>query len=227
MRIPQVILFDFDYTLADSTAGAMECINHALVRLGYPAAERQAIRRCIAYPLPEVLARLTGVEDPEAAAQFAQEFISRADEVMALMTPLFPDVPATVATLRSAGFRTGIVSTKFRYRIQSILAQHDAGGLFDAIIGGEDVRRHKPHPECLERALAHFAIQPQDALYIGDHPVDAQAAAAAGVPFLAVLTGAATREDFAGHEPLAYCSTLQELLRLKLCQPPGSAEISS
>ena len=68
----RAILFDFDFTLADSTAGAVECANHALVRCGYPAAEREAIRRCVAYPLPEVFSRLTGVDgDPAAAAAFA------------------------------------------------------------------------------------------------------------------------------------------------------------
>ena len=174
----RAVLFDFDFTLADSTAGAVECVNHALVACGYPAAAREAIRRSVAYPLPEVLARLTGVEDEGAAAAFAAAFITRADEVMAPLTSLFPGVTDAVRELRQDGYRTGIVSTKFRYRIDSILADHDARGLFDVIVGGEDVRRHKPHPESLERALARLELQAAEALYLGDHPVDAQAAAA-------------------------------------------------
>jgi phosphoglycolate phosphatase len=194
---PRAILFDFDFTLVDSTAGAVECVNHALVACGFPAAERVAIQRCVAYPLPEVLARLTGVEDPAAAAAFARAFISRADEVMAPLTALFPGASEAVATLRSRGLKTGIVSTKFRYRIETILANHDAGGLFDVIVGG-DVRRHKPHPESLERALARLSLAADEAIYAGDHPVDAQAAEAAGVPFILVRSGVACEEEFAG-----------------------------
>jgi len=207
----RAILFDFDFTLADSTAGAVECVNHALLACGFPAAERDAIRRCVAYPLPDVLARLTGVEDQAAAAVFAQMFISRADEVMAPLTPLFPGVAEAVAQLRARGLKTGIVSTKFRYRIEAILANYDAGGLFDAIVGGEDVRRHKPHPESLVRALARLAVAPHEALYVGDHPVDGQAAQAAGMPFVVVRSGVAQEDEFAGLPRVAVLPSVTEL----------------
>ena len=207
----RAILFDFDFTLADSTAGAIECVNHALVACGFPAAEREAIRRSVAYPLPEVLARLTGVEDEAAAAAFAQAFISRADEVMAPLTALYPGVASAVEQLRVRGLKTGIVSTKFRYRIQAIFANHDAGELFDVIVGGEDVRRHKPHPESLERAIARLELLPEETLYVGDHPVDAQAAEAAGVPFAIVCSGVASEEEFAGLPRLAVLGSVAEL----------------
>ena len=207
----RAILFDFDFTLANSTAGAVECVNHALVTCGFPAAEREAIRRCVAYPLPEVLARLTGVEDGSAAAAFAREFITRADEVMAPLTPLFPGVSAAVAELRAQGLKTGIVSTKFRYRIEAILANHDARHLFDCVVGGEDVRQHKPHPESLQRALARMSLAPHESLYVGDHPVDAQAAEAAGIPFVLVRSGVATDDEFTGLPRLAILPSVTDL----------------
>jgi phosphoglycolate phosphatase len=209
----RAVLFDFDFTLADSTAGAVECVNHALVRCGFPAAEKPAICRSIAYPLPEVLARLTGVDDPAVAAEFAGAFIARADEVMAPLTTLYPDVPATVSQLRRDGYRTAIVSTKFRYRIQAILANHDAGNLFDAIVGGEDVEHHKPHPQPLLRALGRLRLEPEEALYVGDHPVDAQASAAALVPFVAMLSGVAEESEFDGLPRKGMLSRLEQLPR--------------
>jgi phosphoglycolate phosphatase len=193
---PRAILFDFDFTLAESSAGAIECVNHALVQLGLPAAEKEAIRRCVAYPLPEVLARLTGIEDQNFAAHFSQAFIRRADEVMAPLTTLFPGVSETLEELRAQGFKLGIVSTKYRYRIQTILAHHSAENLVDAIVGGEDVREHKPAPEPLLRMLARLQLSPHEAVYCGDHPVDAQAAAAAEVPFVTVLSGPSLPAEF-------------------------------
>ncbi len=207
----RAILFDFDFTLADSTAGAVECVNHALLACGFPTAEREAIRRCVAYPLPEVLARLTGALDDAAAAAFSQAFITRADEVMAPLTTLFPGVVAALSELRDRGFKTGIVSTKFRYRIQAILANHGAGHLFDVIIGGEDVHQHKPHPESLERALGRLELPASTALYVGDHPVDGQAAQAAGVPFVVVRSGVAREDEFAGLPRLAVLGSIAEL----------------
>lgn len=195
-RRPRALLFDFDFTLAESSAGAIECVNHALVHLGLPAAEREAIRRCVAYPLPEVLARLTGIEDPHLAALFSHAFIRRADDVMASLTTLFPGVLAALTHLRQEGYRLGIVSTKYRYRIETILAHHGAHGLVDVIIGGEDVREHKPAAEPLLRMLHRLQLQPAEALYCGDHPVDAQCAAVAEVPFVAVLSGPSLVEEF-------------------------------
>jgi phosphoglycolate phosphatase len=211
---PRALLFDFDFTLAESSAGAVECVNHALVQLGLPAAEKEAIRRCVAYPLPEVLARLTGIEDPHFAAVFSHAFIRRADEVMASLTTLFPGVADTLSQLRAGGYRLAIVSTKYRYRIESILAQNGVHGLVDVIIGGEDVREHKPAAEPLFRALARLQIDHEAALYFGDHPVDAQAAAAAEVPFVAVLSGPSQLTEFEAWPRQQVLSSVCEIPRM-------------
>ncbi len=211
MTTARALLFDFDFTLAESSAGAIECVNHALVQLGLPAAEKQAIRRCVAYPLPEILARLTGIDDPHIAALFSQAFIRRADEVMAPLTMLFPGVQATLADLRETGYRLAIVSTKYRYRIETILAHQGAQALVDVIVGGEDVREHKPAAEPLLRALLRLNITAQQAIYFGDHPVDAQAAEAAAVPFVVVLSGPSELAEFEGLPRLGVLSSVREI----------------
>jgi phosphoglycolate phosphatase len=193
-------VFDFDLTLADSTAGAVECSNHALRRLGLPAADPAAIRRTIGLPLPRAFHALTGADDPARGEAFATCFIERADEVMVDLTALFPDVPEMLARLRDAEVRTAIVSTKFRRRIEGILARENLRGAFDAIVGGEDVARLKPDPEGLRRVLGALDVPGARAVYVGDHPIDAEAAARAGVRFVAVLTGCSCAEDFAGFE---------------------------
>jgi HAD superfamily hydrolase (TIGR01509 family) len=42
----------------------------------------------------------------------------------------------------------------------------------------------KPHPDPLLRILAHYGINADEALFVGDSAVDSQAADAAGVPFV-------------------------------------------
>ncbi|ADB15739.1 HAD-superfamily hydrolase, subfamily IA, variant 1 [Pirellula staleyi DSM 6068] len=213
------VFFDFDFTLAESTTASVECINHALVACGYPAAEREAIRRCIAFPLAEVLPRLTGVEDHAAIAQFAAIYRSRADQVTAGLTQLFPSVYHALPQLRSQSLKTAIVSTKPRYRIESILALREAGHLFDFIVGGEDVRNHKPDPEPLLRAMSRWSLAPQEVVYVGDHPVDAQAARDAEIPFIAMLTGTSRASDFEPFPTHAQLHSLDDL-------PPILARLS-
>jgi phosphoglycolate phosphatase len=208
------VLFDFDLTLADSTAGVTACANHALGVLGFPPADTQTVRKTIGLSLPESCGVLTGNADATLAQAYVRHFVEHADEVMGPLTKIFDDVPAALATLRGRGLRLAIVSTKFRYRIEAILKSAGLERAVDVIVGGEDVTRHKPHPEGLLRALRELQVEADRAVYIGDHPVDALAAAGSNLRFIAVLTGASTAEDFAASVPLGMAPDLNGAVRL-------------
>lgn len=106
------------------------------------------------------------------------------------------------------GLVLGIVSTKFRYRIQEVLQREGLSGHFEVIVGGEDVSTHKPDPSGLLLALDALKHSSRDSLYVGDHSIDAETARSAGVPFIAVLSGTTPREQF---EPLEVLCVLEEL----------------
>jgi phosphoglycolate phosphatase len=61
---------------------------------------------------------------------------------------------------------------------------------FDIVVSSLDVLNPKPHPESLFRILDHLHLSSDQGLYIGDSMVDAQTAAAAGVPFVAYKNNA-------------------------------------
>jgi len=204
-------VFDFDLTLADSTAGAVECVSYALLKMGLPPVDRAAICSTVGLSLPRIFQTLTGASDPASMGEFSHWFVERADEVMADLTVMFPQVPGTLAMLRRSGIRTAIVSTKFRRRITGILAREKLADAFELIVGGEDVAQHKPDPEGLNRALAGLKVTAADSVYVGDHPVDAEAAQRAGVRFIAVLSGSSRVSDFAGYEAARILSSLEEL----------------
>lgn len=212
--LKRAVLFDFDLTLADSTGGAVECINYALRKMELPQAEHQAIRATIGLSLPATLARLTGLTDPVLARRFTANFVERADLRMVDLTSIFPEASRAVPELRKAGIKTGIVSTKYRYRIETILARDGLTEGFDVVVGGEDVVRHKPDPEGIRQALKRIGVSGPDTAYVGDHPVDAMAASAAGIPFVAVLTGNAVRRDFDEWPDTLFIESLQQLLPL-------------
>jgi phosphoglycolate phosphatase len=98
--------------------------------------------------------------------------------------------------LRQNGLKLGIVSTKYRYRIEGILRRENLLEAFDVVIGGEDVAQHKPDPAGLQRAGELLNSAPAQMLYVGDSVVDAEAARRGGVAFAAVLSGVTSKEDF-------------------------------
>jgi phosphoglycolate phosphatase len=212
MIMLRAVVFDFDYTLADSSAGTAECINFALANLGLSAVSPARACETIGLSLPETFCVLTGIADEAMASRFARFFVQRADRVMEPLTRLYDSVPGTVSVLRQRGVSLAIVSTKFRYRIENILKRHGLCDQFDVIVGGEDVAEHKPDPSGLLLALARLGARPNEAVYVGDHVVDAEAAKRVGVPFVAVLSGSCRKEDFADYPVYLFADMVGDLL---------------
>ena len=207
----EAILFDFDLTLADSSAGVTECANHALRALGFAAAEPALVHQTIGLSLVQSFRALSGIDDPSLGVAYAKHFGEHADRVMAELVCLYPGAADTIRDLRGRGLRTAIVSTKFRYRIEDILKRAGSSGLVDVIVGGEDVAQHKPDPESLLRALRLLDVHPSRSVYVGDHLVDARAAAGAQIPFIGVLTGATDAATWAAFAPLRIIASVTEL----------------
>lgn len=205
------VMFDFDYTLADSSPGVVECARYALMRMGMPPVARARVCETIGLSLPDTYRVLTGQADAAAGAAFARLFVERAEQVMAGLTTLFPAVPALVDWLRRAGLARAIVSTKFRRRIEEVLSREGLLDAFHVIVGGEDVRAHKPDPSSL--LLAAERLGARHALYVGDSVTDARAAERAGIPFVAVLSGPTDAAAFAPHPICGILSGVDELPR--------------
>ena len=196
------IVFDFDYTLADSSVPVIDCVNYALGKLGLPAAPPEAVRRTIGLTLPETLRALAGEDNLDRAGKFYDLFVERSDEVMLDGTVLLESVPEVVRELRH-GARLGIVSSKYRSRIETILRRERLLDAFGAIVGGEDVPVLKPDPTGLRQALEMLGSPPERSLYVGDSVTDAETARRAGVPFVAVLSGVTTRSGLAAYPAVA------------------------
>lgn len=214
MALFRVVVFDFDYTLADSSRGVLECVNYALGCLGLPGVAAEDVYRTIGLSLPDAFVRLVGDGFVGMRDEFVALFTGRADEVMAGMTAVFEEVPLVLGHLRGRGVSLGIVSTKFRYRIEEILEREGLLGYFDVVVGGEDVSRHKPDPEGLLTALHRLGGSKADFLYVGDSVVDAEAARHAGIPFAAVLSGVTPRESFRNFPVHVILENLGELTEI-------------
>jgi phosphoglycolate phosphatase len=140
--------------------------------------------------------------------------VRRAEEVMSNLTVLYESVPATVQLLLERGLRLGIVSTKYRRRINQVLEREALTHGFEIVIGGEDVEQHKPHPEGLFEAMKRLECLPDSVLYVGDSVVDAELARRAGIPLVVVLSGVTPRSEFDNYSPLAILENVSHLPQL-------------
>ena len=190
------LLFDFDYTLADSSTAIVDCMNYALRHLGLPERDPEMIRRGIGLSMPKTLAFLAGEAHLPRLNEFMAHFVARADEIMTPWTVILPGIPQALADLHAQGHTLAIVSTKRRVQIEAILRRHALDHYFAFVIGHEDVADHKPHPASLhlavERLNGRLPLNGRPPFYIGDSLTDAEAAERANLPFVAVQTGTTT-----------------------------------
>ncbi|MDA0338106.1 MAG: HAD-IA family hydrolase [bacterium] len=208
---PQAIIFDFDYTLADSSAGIIDCIQTAQTDMGLLLSTAEQIRRTIGLSVPEILTTLSGRQHSHRVDEFRQRFQARADQVMADNTTIYEGVPSMLRALAGHGIHSAIASTKFRYRIEQILQRDGLADLVHTVIGAEDVTLHKPDPACLLKALEKLAVNARDAFYVGDSLPDAEAAKRASIDFVAVLSGTTRSAEFASFGPVAVLDDVSAL----------------
>lgn len=205
-------LFDFDYTLADSSCGIVKCFRAVLTRHQYLDVTDEAIKRTIGKTLEESFSILTGITDLEQLTAFRQEYKLEADVYMNVNTRLFPDALSTLKALKAQGARIGIISTKYRFRILSFLEEYLPEDFLDIVVGGEDVSAAKPSPEGVLFALKQLGSTPQETLYIGDSTVDAETARNAGVDFAGVLNGMTTADELRAYPHRVIMENLNELV---------------
>ena len=207
----QAVAFDFDYTLADSSPGVIDCVRHSFGRMRLRQPEADAIRATIGLSLPDTLVALCGEAQRPRAEEFRHLFKARADETMARNTTFYESVDGVMRQLRSRELKVAIASSKFRYRIEGLLVRDGLDAFVDTVVGAEDVAVHKPDPAGLQLALHRIGVAPAAAIYVGDSAVDAEAAERAGVDFVAVLSGTTPAAAFADYPSAAVLPSVSQL----------------
>ena len=189
----QGILFDVDGTLAGSVELFYEVALEVLRLAGLPPRPRDEVYALMRVGHPSPLEQLFPPDYPDVEATVRRIRDSRMDEWLRRYHEETEAIPGSVALLHDLhgrGFRLGIATSSGR--ALPFLDTWGVRHLFGAIVGREDVQRHKPHPEPLVTCLAALRLDPGAAMYVGDSPIDIQAGKAAGLPTVGVLTGTST-----------------------------------
>ncbi len=202
-------LFDFDYTLADSSKGITFCFHRTMEQFGFPPVDDAVVERTIGLPMKEAVRRIVGLKDDGEIENFLIQYRKLADAHMTPNTHFYPEALPTLRTLRTRGAKTAIISSKTSGRIREAFVRDKAEDLVDFIIGCEEVSELKPSPEGIRLALSRFGLSRSDALYTGDSITDAAAAKNAGVAFFGVTHGVTSAEELAAYPHEAIGDSLE------------------
>ena len=181
----RALLFDLDGTLIDSAKANYQAYSSALREFGV-AIEPDEVERIAAGRqwrdfLPALLRR-GGVElDPAAVARRKGELYRESLSEVRTNTGLF-----SLAASVGPRIRTVLVTTASAESVRAILQRLDVSELFDHVITGDEVTRHKPDPEAYHLALARLQLGPRECLAFEDSDVGVASAEAAGIAVVRV-----------------------------------------
>lgn len=183
-----LIVWDWDGTLANSTAMITDAILKAAEEVGLPALTPQAATNIIGLGLRESIEALYGkipIEQAQALAkQYTANYYAGESDI-----PLFEGAAETIKALSKRGFKLAVATGKGRRGLNLALEHCGLGKYFHATRTVDECFS-KPHPQMLDELMDQLVVMPERTLMVGDTGYDLQMAQNASVKSVAVTYGA-------------------------------------
>jgi phosphoglycolate phosphatase len=204
-----LIVFDWDGTLMDSTATIVRCIQAAARDLGLPVPDNRAASFVIGLGLQEAMqAALPNVDPkyyPRMVERYRYHYLARDQELV-----LFDGVPEMLAELSQQGYFLAVATGKSRVGLNRAMDAVKLMSVFDATRCADETFS-KPHPAMLHELTRELGQDIKRTVMIGDTTHDLQMARNAGAAGVAVHYGAHSREELADFKPVFAADSATQL----------------
>jgi phosphoglycolate phosphatase len=186
----RLVVFDLDGTLVDSSRDLAAAVNATLARVApdTPPLSLDTVRTFVGDGAGVLIARtLARVGSRLKAEEVLPLFLESYAHGLLRTTALYPGVREALDALRPR--RLAVLSNKPGTMSRAILAGLGVGDRFFRIYGGGDLASRKPDPDGVYRLLEETGVPAEEAVLVGDSPVDVQTGRAAGVRTVGVTYG--------------------------------------
>lgn len=204
-----LIVFDWDGTLMDSTATIVACIQAAAKDLGFPVPDNKSASFVIGLSLQAAMeAVLPGLDPkhyPRIVERYRYHYLTR-DKGLTL----FDGVREMLDDLSQQGYFLAVATGKSRVGLNRALDAADLLSAFDATRCADETFS-KPHPAMLQELTRELGQDMRRTLMIGDTTHDLQMAANAGAAGVAVRYGAHSDTELDAFNPLYSAHSVPDL----------------
>lgn len=201
----KIVILDFDGTLADTKPVIVNTFHRTLSAMHLPPHTDAEIAATIGLPLLEAFPLLEPMS--AAMAQACTDCYRRIFEDVnrELGVPMFPHVAATLRQLHARGLLLTIATSRGHQSVCQFIHTFHLNHIISYVVGAEDVTLAKPHAEPVSKTLAHFYLEPADAVVVGDTHFDILMGRNAGCATIGVTYGNGSRQSLmqAGADAIA------------------------
>ncbi len=182
-----LIIFDMDGTLVNSSLTIANAINHVRKQLGFEMMESEHILKLVNDHTinPAQTFYHTARFEPEHERLFRAYYTDNHKSELVL----YDGVKELLELLKSKGDRVALATNAYRSSTLESLTHLDLLNYFDAIACFDDVARGKPHPDMLLKVLEETGHSSDNAIFIGDGSRDEIASKRAKIPYIMVDWG--------------------------------------
>ncbi|MFD2752932.1 HAD family hydrolase [Comamonas terrae] len=206
-----LIAFDWDGTVADSTAIITRSIQEAVRDVGGTVPSDEQASYVIGMALMPALAHAAPDVPPEKHAElgnrYRYHFFKHQNDIC-----LFKGILPLLTELRTRGHWLAVATGKSRMGLNHAFQDEQLRGMFDGSRTADETAG-KPSPLMLQELMAEFGVEPERVLMIGDTTHDLQMAVNAGCASVGVSYGAHAPDQFGALGPLFIAESVAELHR--------------
>lgn len=204
-----LIAFDWDGTLFDSTAIITRCIQNAVRDVGGTVPSDRDAAYVIGMGLMQALSMaapdVPPERHPELSARYRHHYMARQNDIS-----LFEGVLTMLADLKARQHWLTVATGKSRLGLDQVLQAVELKGMFDGSRTADETAG-KPHPRMLQELMREFGVDPARTLMVGDTTHDLQMALNAGCPSVGVSYGAHEIDAFRALNPRYIAHSVREL----------------
>ena len=212
MRNCELVIFDLDGTLLDTSEGIWRSVGYVIETLGLGTVSDEVLRSFIGPPMQKSFARVFGLPEDEAV-KAANMFRDRYKDKDLILARPYDGILETIESLHANGIRTAVATYKRQDYAEKILAHFGFDRVCDAICGSDFEGKFSKKDIILNALSLAGVSDKMRAVMVGDSDNDAQGAGELGIPFIGVTYGFgfADKDDVERFPNIGCAATCEEI----------------
>lgn len=189
----ELIIFDLDGTLIDSSEDIAWAVNMTLRQIGFEGLSYQAIKERIGWGVKMLLEKVLPEEKQDLLEEARSIFMGHYSGHLLVKSKLYPGVMDVLNHFKNK--KLAVATNKPFNLTEKILDGLNISGYFKKVVGGDGVQNKKPAPEAIEIILRELRVSPENSVFVGDSKIDIEAGKKAGIITIGAAYGFRGRQE--------------------------------